>query len=145
MNDSSKPNHLPSKQLLRQSKPAPIDIPRRSVSDSTNSTAPRSGPSSFPNPPNITSSPVQMSYSPPGSSNPTSTSHSYHSTHSNPHPHSHIRRRSSDDYRRYAGTVNHYGRHSNDWLFGGFSLRDTVKDGVDKLKQHHHQSHHKEG
>lgn len=43
-------------------------------------------------------------------------------------------RRSGDDYRRYSGTVNHYGRHSNDWLFGGFSLRDTVRDGVDKLR-----------
>lgn len=45
-------------------------------------------------------------------------------------------RRSSDDYRRYNGTVNHYGRHSNDWLFGGFSLRDTVRDGVDRLRHH---------
>ncbi|KAH8427340.1 uncharacterized protein LDX57_005053 [Aspergillus melleus] len=43
-------------------------------------------------------------------------------------------RRSGDDYRRYSGTVNHYGRHSNDWLFGGFSLRDTVRDGVEKLR-----------
>lgn len=43
-------------------------------------------------------------------------------------------RRSGDDYRRYSGTVNHYGRHSNDWLFGGFSLRDTVRDGVGKLR-----------
>ncbi|GAD96169.1 hypothetical protein NFIA_089100 [Paecilomyces variotii No. 5] len=39
----------------------------------------------------------------------------------------------SSDYKRYSGTVNHYGRHSNDWLFGGFSLRDTVRDGVEKL------------
>ena len=45
-------------------------------------------------------------------------------------------RRTSDDYRRYNGTVNHYGRHSNDWLFGGFSLRDTVRDGVDRLRHH---------
>ncbi|PLB55885.1 hypothetical protein P170DRAFT_433358 [Aspergillus steynii IBT 23096] len=44
-------------------------------------------------------------------------------------------RRSGDDYRRYSGTVNHYGRHSNDWLFGGFSLRDTVRDGVEKLRE----------
>ncbi|GKZ16999.1 hypothetical protein AbraIFM66951_005728 [Aspergillus brasiliensis] len=46
-------------------------------------------------------------------------------------------RRSGHDYRRYSGTVNHYGRHSNDWLFGGFSLRDTVRDGVDRLRHHH--------
>ena len=45
-------------------------------------------------------------------------------------------RRTSDDYRRYNGTVNHCGRHSNDWLFGGFSLRDTVRDGVDRLRHH---------
>ncbi|KAA8644062.1 uncharacterized protein ATNIH1004_008259 [Aspergillus tanneri] len=45
-------------------------------------------------------------------------------------------RRSGDDYRRYSGTVNHYGRHSNDWLFGGFSLRDTVRDRVDRLRGH---------
>ncbi|KAE8354900.1 hypothetical protein BDV28DRAFT_129949 [Aspergillus coremiiformis] len=50
-------------------------------------------------------------------------------------PHSYHSRRSSDDYRRFSGTVNHYGRHSNDWLFGGFSLRDTVRDGVDRLRQ----------
>ncbi|GAB1190983.1 hypothetical protein APSETT444_000151 [Aspergillus pseudonomiae] len=57
------------------------------------------------------------------SASPTQISDSYHS------------RKSSDDYRRYSGTVNHYGRHSNDWLFGGFSLRDTVRGGVDRLRQ----------
>ncbi|KAL3477489.1 hypothetical protein BJX99DRAFT_126099 [Aspergillus californicus] len=44
-------------------------------------------------------------------------------------------RKSSDDRRRYDNTVYHYGRHSNYWLFGGFSVRDTVRDGVDWLKQ----------
>jgi hypothetical protein len=44
-------------------------------------------------------------------------------------------RKSSDDYRRLNGTVSHKGRHSNDWLFGGFSLRDTVRGGVDRLRQ----------
>ncbi|KAF9887899.1 hypothetical protein FE257_009421 [Aspergillus nanangensis] len=34
-------------------------------------------------------------------------------------------RRTSDDYRRNRGTISHCGRHSNDWLFGGFSFRDT--------------------
>jgi hypothetical protein len=42
----------------------------------------------------------------------------------------------SDSYKRYSGTVNHYGRHSNDWLFGGFSVRDTLRDGIEKLKGH---------
>ncbi|KAE8153748.1 hypothetical protein BDV25DRAFT_148721 [Aspergillus avenaceus] len=49
-------------------------------------------------------------------------------------PGSNHSRKTSDDYRRYNNTVNHYGRHSNDWLFGGFSLRDTVRDGVDRLR-----------
>lgn len=52
--------------------------------------------------------------------------------------HTHRSNRASADYRRYNGTVNHYGRHSNDWLFGGFSLRDTVRDGVDRLRHHGH-------
>ena len=47
-------------------------------------------------------------------------------------------RKSTEDYRRYSGTVNHCGRHSNDWLFGGFSLRDTVRGGVDRLLHNHH-------
>ncbi|CAL5865825.1 uncharacterized protein PFLUO_LOCUS31 [Penicillium psychrofluorescens] len=45
-------------------------------------------------------------------------------------------RKTSDDYRRYSGTVNHFGRHSNDWLFGGFSVRETVRDGFEKLRHH---------
>lgn len=49
-------------------------------------------------------------------------------------------RKNSDDYRRYSGTVNHYGRHSNDWLFGGFSVRDTVRDGIEKLRHHDKES-----
>ncbi|KKK16179.1 hypothetical protein P175DRAFT_0503206 [Aspergillus ochraceoroseus IBT 24754] len=52
---------------------------------------------------------------------------SYHSNHS---------RKSSEDRRRYDNTVYHYGRHSNYWLFGGFSVRDTVRDGVDWVRQH---------
>lgn len=43
--------------------------------------------------------------------------------------------RSTDDRRRYDNTVYHYGRHSNYWLFGGFSVRDTVRDGVDWVRQ----------
>lgn len=49
-------------------------------------------------------------------------------------------RKNSDDYRRYSGTVNHYGRHSNDWLFGGFSVRETVRDGIEKLRHHDKES-----
>ncbi|KAJ5467811.1 hypothetical protein N7475_005563 [Penicillium sp. IBT 31633x] len=43
-------------------------------------------------------------------------------------------RKNSGDYKRYSGTVNHYGRHSNDWLFGGFSVRETVRGSIDKLR-----------
>ncbi|BCR89738.1 uncharacterized protein ACHE_50936A [Aspergillus chevalieri] len=59
---------------------------------------------------------------------------------SDSHSRKHVRhsRKTSDDYRRYNGTVNHYGRHSNDWLFGGFSLRDTVRGGVERLRHHNH-------
>ncbi|CRG83461.1 hypothetical protein PISL3812_00812 [Talaromyces islandicus] len=42
----------------------------------------------------------------------------------------------SDRHKRYSGTLNHYGRHSNDWLFGGFSVRDTFRDGIEKLRGH---------
>ncbi|KAI9370690.1 hypothetical protein BJX61DRAFT_544375 [Aspergillus egyptiacus] len=36
-------------------------------------------------------------------------------------------RKSSNERRRYkSNTVYHYGRHSNYWLFGGFSVRDTL-------------------
>jgi hypothetical protein len=49
-------------------------------------------------------------------------------------------RKSSDDYRRYSGTVNHCGRHSNDWLFGGFSVRETVRDGIEKFRHHDKES-----
>ncbi|KAL4901421.1 hypothetical protein BDW74DRAFT_159951 [Aspergillus multicolor] len=45
------------------------------------------------------------------------------------------RSRGSDSRRRYDNTVYHYGRHSNYWLFGGFSVRDTVRDGVDWIRQ----------
>ncbi|KAL1964439.1 hypothetical protein VTN77DRAFT_6997 [Rasamsonia byssochlamydoides] len=46
------------------------------------------------------------------------------------------KRSSRNDYKRYSGTLNHYGRHSNDWLFGGFSVRDAVRDGLDRLLNH---------
>ncbi|EYE96856.1 uncharacterized protein EURHEDRAFT_410651 [Aspergillus ruber CBS 135680] len=77
-------------------------------------------------------SPVQMSPRSSFSSLSRSDSHSRKHT-----------RKTSSDYRRYNGTVNHYGRHSNDWLFGGFSLRDTVRGGVERLR--HHGSHGNEG
>lgn len=44
------------------------------------------------------------------------------------------KRSRSDNYKRYSGTVNHCGRHSNEWLFGGFSVRDSVRHGIDKMK-----------
>lgn len=45
-----------------------------------------------------------------------------------------VTQKSSSDHKRYSGTINHYGRHSNDWLFGGFSLRESVRDGLGKLR-----------
>ena len=68
---------------------------------------------------------------------PRSSMSSYRSDYRKQREHSH-RSTKTSDYRRYNGTVNHYGRHSNDWLFGGFSLRDTVRGGVDRLRHHGH-------
>ncbi|RAL13820.1 uncharacterized protein BO97DRAFT_442132 [Aspergillus homomorphus CBS 101889] len=50
-----------------------------------------------------------------------------HDDHIHTHKRSSSARKSTEDYRRYNNTINHYGRHSNDWLFGGFSLRDTIQ------------------
>ncbi|KAG2413544.1 hypothetical protein HFD88_002733 [Aspergillus terreus] len=52
---------------------------------------------------------------------------------------SHARSR-SDDRRRRQGTITDCGRHSNEWLFGGFSFRDTVRDGVDRLRHQRQKS-----
>lgn len=68
---------------------------------------------------------------------PRSSISSYRSDYQKQRENSH-RSTKTSDYRRYNGTVNHYGRHSNDWLFGGFSLRDTVRGGVDRLRHHGH-------
>jgi hypothetical protein len=106
----------------------PVNRARRSTSDSYGDTIPRSIPTSRDSVPQLSTSPTAMS--PIESASPTSfgplkrDSGSYSSQ----------SRKSGDDYRRYSGTVNHYGRHSNDWLFGGFSLRDTVREGVDRLR-----------
>lgn len=91
---------------------------------------PRSAPkmSYFDDHHHYSSSPVQMS---PGNSSPCSPKEDF-GTKIAPTP----TRKTSDDYRRYSGTVNHFGRHSNDWLFGGFSVRDTVRDGFEKLRHH---------
>lgn len=51
-----------------------------------------------------------------------------------PKPESNTKRKDSGAYRRYSGTVNHCGRHSNDWLFGGFSVRETVRGSIEKLR-----------
>ncbi|KAK2733424.1 hypothetical protein FQN57_002120 [Myotisia sp. PD_48] len=34
--------------------------------------------------------------------------------------------RKSSDHKRRSSTLSHYGRHGNDWLFGGYSVRDHV-------------------
>lgn len=51
---------------------------------------------------------------------------SRHRSHSGSHANSYTSRKSSSDYKRLSGTVNHRGRHANDWLFGGFSVRESV-------------------
>jgi hypothetical protein len=106
----------------------PVNRTRRSTSDSHGDIIPRSIPTSCDNIPRRSTSPTAMS--PIESASPTSFGPNKRDSGS----YSSQSRKSSDDYRRYSGTVNHYGRHSNDWLFGGFSLRDTVREGVDRLR-----------
>ncbi|KAL4933287.1 uncharacterized protein BDV17DRAFT_251521 [Aspergillus undulatus] len=103
-----------SKQSQPQIKPINKLVGRNSISPkmSRSSTARDSFPSSNENRLHRTESPVQMTRS--GSNN---------------------SRTSTESRRRYDNTVYHYGRHSNYWLFGGFSVRDTVRDGVDWLRQ----------
>jgi hypothetical protein len=118
-----------SSKIFRSKSPAPIDIPKsRSFQDSNISQAqdiPRSNPepSYFPDHQYHSTSPREMS---PTISSPQS-----------PKPDFATKQGATSvrkDYRRYTGTVNHYGRHSNDWLFGGFSVRETVREGIEKLR-----------
>ena len=39
--------------------------------------------------------------------------------------------------KRNSGTIMQVGRHSNDWLFGGFSLRETVKGLISPSQSEH--------
>ncbi|KKZ62856.1 hypothetical protein EMCG_02790 [[Emmonsia] crescens] len=78
-------------------------------------------------PPPLVASPTSL-YSPATTTTPTPT-RAMHKRHSNPY--GHTKRKSSgggslSDNRRLSGTVNHRGRHANDWLFGGFSVRESV-------------------
>ncbi|KAJ5991501.1 hypothetical protein N7499_003919 [Penicillium canescens] len=119
---------LSSKIFLSKS-PAPIDIPKsRSCQDSTISQAhdiPRNNPdfSYFRDHQYHSTSPTEMS---PTISLPRSPKRDFATKQGT----TSVRK----DYRRYSGTVNHYGRHSNDWLFGGFSVRETVREGIEKLR-----------
>lgn len=124
-------NPLSSKLFRDRSRsPMPVEVPisrkRQSSSSSQGQDIPRSSPNhSYVDQNHRSTSPVQMS---PDASSPRS-----------PKPESIKRastptRKNSDDYRRYSGTVNHCGRHSNDWLFGGFSVRDTVRGSFEKLR-----------
>ncbi|KAJ5633719.1 hypothetical protein N7528_001561 [Penicillium herquei] len=120
-------NPLSSKLFRSGSKSVtPIEIPKTRQSTDTHD-IPRSNPDdSYFDHRDGSISPVRMSPEP---SSPRSPKPDFEK----PAPPSHTRK-NSDDYRRYSGTVNHYGRHSNDWLFGGFSVRDTVRDGIEKLR-----------
>lgn len=112
-------------KVFRSNSPAPIDIP---TSHQNTMSQPRDIPQSnhkssyFPDQDYTSTSPIQM---PSSMGSPKADCPKRASTPT---------RKNSDDYKRYSGTVNHYGRHSNDWLFGGFSVRDTVRDSLDKLR-----------
>lgn len=122
-----------TRRFRSASKPVtPIDIPLSNLREKSSSMSqPRDIPRSAPHHHTYfdqhhgSTSPVQMS---PDESSPRSPKEEF-----GPKRASTPTRKDSGDYKRYSGTINHYGRHSNDWLFGGFSVRDTVRDGLDKL------------
>ncbi|CAG8157726.1 unnamed protein product [Penicillium nalgiovense] len=124
----------PLSKIFRSKTPAPIDILKsRQVTMSQPRDIPRSNPrtSYFPDQGYISNSPTEM---PPSMGSPHSFKADVPKRASTP------THKNSGDYKRYSGTVNHYGRHSNDWLFGGFSVRETVRDGLDKLRSHDKES-----
>ncbi|KAJ5168409.1 uncharacterized protein N7482_004003 [Penicillium canariense] len=125
-------NPLASKLFRPRNKsPSPIDIPKSHCPSSASDSHPRDISRSAPGPSYFgqlrrSHSPDQMS---PMATSPQSPKQEYPSKRA-----STPTGKNSDNYRRYSGTINHYGRHSNDWLFGGFSVRETVRDGIDKLR-----------
>ncbi|CAG8892132.1 unnamed protein product [Penicillium egyptiacum] len=124
----------PVSKVFRSKTPAPIDIPQsRQYTMSQPRDIPRSNPktSYFPDHGYTSTSPIEMS---PSMGSPQSLKADFPKRASTP------TRKNSGDYKRYSGTVNHYGRHSNDWLFGGFSVRETVRDSLDKLRSHDKES-----
>ena len=128
-------NPVASRILRGRSKsPTPIDIPQgnHSRQHSSGMSQPQDIPRSNPEASYFdheSASPVEMS---PDNASPRSHKSEYTTKRPSTPP-----RRNSNDYRRYSGTINHCGRHSNDWLFGGFSVRDTVRGGIEKLRSHH--------
>ncbi|KAJ5914826.1 hypothetical protein N7504_003709 [Penicillium tannophilum] len=123
-------NPIASKLFRSESKsPTEIDIPKRKHTHSHSMDThyiPRSDPEkNYFDQSDGSTSPTEMFPEP---SSPQSSKQDFPKRASTP------TRKNGDDYRRYSGTINHYGRHSNDWLFGGFSVRDTVRDGIEKLR-----------
>lgn len=131
-------NPLASKLFRSGNKsPTPIDTPKQHQRQSSACAShprdiPRSAPEHSYFDHHRSQSPDQMS---PRAASPQSPKQEYTTKHAPT-----TTRKNSDDYRRYSGTVNHYGRHSNDWLFGGFSVRETVRDGIEKLRHHDKES-----
>ncbi|KAJ5164020.1 uncharacterized protein N7500_005850 [Penicillium coprophilum] len=116
----------PLSKLFRSKTPAPINISNNQDKMSQPRDIPQKSKTSyFPDQGYTATSPTQMSsMSSPQSPKVDCPKRAFTPT-----------RKNSDDYKRYSGTVNHYGRHSNDWLFGGFSVRETVRDSLDKLRK----------
>lgn len=124
-------NPLTSKLFRsRSNSPTPIEIPMTHLRQHSSSMSqprdiPRSTPGYFDQHYRSTS-PVDIS---PESTSPRSPKPEYTTKRASTPTH-----KNSDDYRRLSGTINHCGRHSNDWLFGGFSVRETVASGLEKLR-----------
>ncbi|EEP81476.1 predicted protein [Uncinocarpus reesii 1704] len=113
-----------SSRRARSKSPAPIitDTSGSTVLNQNNLVAsPTEDETAFPRRGHLLDSPPPMS--PPFSP----SEPSYSSTMTGKKRHSYSSRKGSSDYKRLSGTVNHCGRHGNDWLLGGFSVRERVR------------------
>ncbi|KMP05486.1 hypothetical protein DIZ76_015769 [Coccidioides immitis] len=104
-----------STRLSRSKSPAPIIT---NATDTTTTLVVSPTENTFTHSGHVMDSPLPMS----PITSPSEQSHS-----SSKKRHSYSSRKSSNDYKRLSGTVNHCGRHANDWLFGGFSVRESVR------------------
>ncbi|KAI1936853.1 hypothetical protein LOZ66_004360 [Ophidiomyces ophidiicola] len=108
LTDHAPPDALDARPLMA----SPVDMHARPAGHSYSDSPPPVFSASYPSPPAYASAQPMRKQDTPSPSLPL------------PAP-SH--RRSASDHKRLSNTVNYCGRHSNDWLFNGFSIRDSVR------------------